>query len=365
MRNTGWKVARIASFLLYYSGGLRLFERIDRGPRPAPRCTVLSYHRVADEQPGYRDIALTAATLRSHLDFLLRRGYRFLTLSEYHAYLARDRPLDGDSVLITFDDGYRDNYESAFPMLRESGIPAAVFLCTGPLDGGPALWWDRLAGAVRSLRAAGVRGVPADAEISQRLADALQPGLTDSDRRASLAIGDAVDLLKTHSAADRERALVALERRAPSTDGRDGADGVMMTWDMAREMYAGGVAFGAHSVSHPAFSSLTPDEARREITESKAAIERELGGDVTAFAYPYGKEDFLGSTTAQTLSECGIAWAYTTENGRNEPGADPLSLKRNGMRDVPPYVLAARLSGIFEHPAFARLRGRVEGHESK
>jgi len=360
MRNTGWKIAGVASFLLHYSGGLRLFERIDRGREATPRCTVLSYHRVADEQPGYRDVAVAPDTFRAHIAYLVRRDYSFLSLAEYHEYLRGERRLDSDCVLITFDDGYRDNYAAAFPVLRDAGIPAAVFLCTGALEEGPPLWWDRVAGAVRSLRAAGVRSAPAGTGLPPHVAAALLPGLTAGDRRASLAIGDLVDLLKTAEPEERDRVLTALEHLAPLAH----AGGLMMTWDMAREMHAGGIAFGAHSVSHPAFSRLSTQEALGEIVGSKAAIERELGEDVTAFAYPYGKEDFLGTLTAESLREAGVQWAYTTENGLNDPGAPPLELRRNGMRDVPTYVLAARLSGIFEHPALARLRARMEGRRS-
>jgi peptidoglycan/xylan/chitin deacetylase (PgdA/CDA1 family) len=361
MRNTGWKVARAASFLLYYSGGLRLFERIARGKRPAPRCTVLSYHRVADDRPGYRDISVSPATLRSHLAYLRRRGYGFLSLSEYHAWLSGERVLECDSVLVTFDDGYRDNYSAAFPVLREFGIPAAVFLCTGPIETGTLLWWDRVAGAVRALRDAGEASAPAGPDLPAEIAEALRAGLEGDTRRASLAIGDLVDLLKASPAEDRERTIAALERLAPPLHAGD----LMLTWDMVREMHAAGIGFGAHSVTHPAFAGLSAEEARSEIAGSVSAIERELGEPVTAFAYPYGKEHFIGASTAAALRASGIRWAYTTENGWNAPGADPLALRRNGMRDVPAYVLAARVAGVFEHPALAGLRSRVEGRFSK
>jgi peptidoglycan/xylan/chitin deacetylase (PgdA/CDA1 family) len=322
---------------------------------------VLSYHRVADERPGYRDIAVAPRTLRAHIDFLRRRGYSFLSLSEYEEYLSGSRALERDSVLLTFDDGYRDNYSAAFPVLREFGIPAAVFLCTGPIDEDRLLWWDRVAAAVRSLRAAGTRAVVEAGDLPPTAVDTLRRGLAGDDRQASLAIGDLVDSLKSLSAEARERALAALERPAPPSNG----GGLMLTWDMVREMRSGGIGFGAHSVTHPAFSDLSAEEARAEISGSVSAIERELGERVTAFAYPYGKEDFIDTSTAQWLRECGIRWAFTTENGWNGPETDPMALRRNGMRDVPAFVLAARMSGIFEHPMLSRLRSRVERRPSR
>jgi hypothetical protein len=124
MAKAGWRIARTLSALLYFTGGLWLFERLDRGRRPEPRCTVLSYHRIARDPLGYHDIAVAPATFRKHLEYMLRHGFRFLSLSQYHEYLAGERPLDGDSVLITFDDGYRDNFTNAFPILQELVVRA-------------------------------------------------------------------------------------------------------------------------------------------------------------------------------------------------------------------------------------------------
>ncbi len=356
MSKVAWTVARAASFVLYFSGGLRVFERVDRGTRPTPRCVVISYHRVAWEQPGYHDIAVTPRTFRRHLEYLVRHGYGFLSLSQYHEYLAGQRTLDRDSVLITFDDGYRDNYTAAFPVLRDLGVPAAVFLCTGPIETNALLWWDRVALAVRSLRRVGVAGVDTDRELPEQVSALLLPALKGSDRRASAAIGHLVDFLKARPSDEREKIIVALERDAPLDSDRE----LMLTWDMVREMHRAGIEFGAHTVTHPVLSRLTVESARSEIADSKRSIERNVGVTVTAFAYPYGKSDYFDASTVDALRECGLLWAYTTENGRNDGRSDPLALRRNGMRDVPVHLLATRLAGVFEQPLLARLRARIE-----
>jgi peptidoglycan/xylan/chitin deacetylase (PgdA/CDA1 family) len=357
MPNTGWRLARAASLALYYSGGLRAFQRLDRKQRPGPRCTVLTYHRIAWDALGYHDLTVAPRTFRSHLEYMQLRGYRFLSLKEYEEYLAGRRPLDGDSVLLTFDDGYRDNYAAAFLVLRELGIPATVFLCTGPMESGLALWWDRVESVVRELRRGGVRTVAADPDVPEWVSALLRRSLVGSDRRASLALGTLIDLLRERPADELERVVAALERETPAVDGR----GLMLTWEMAREMRAGGVAFGAHSVTHPDFSQLSAQTMMSEILESKRCIERHLDCEVTSFAYPYGKTGHLTEAMVESLMASGFRRAFTTENGRNDPHADPFALRRNGMRDVPPYVLAARLAGVFEHPALEGLRRRVEG----
>ncbi len=305
--------ARALAFVLYYSGGLWVFERVDRTRRTGYRCLVINYHRIVCESLGYHDIAVSPAIFRSHLEYMVGRGFRFLSLQEYQAYLEGQLALECDSVLLTFDDGYRDNYESAFPILDELGIPAVVFLCTGSIQTPELLWWDRVVRVVRSLRHAGTTSIDADADIPKRAFEMLEQSLQGGDRRASIRIARMIDWLKDRSASSREDILLALERVAP-----DMADeGLMLTWDMVREMQAGGIAFGAHSVTHPIFSELTPQAARYEIVESKRCIEDRLGLPVTAFAYPYGKHGYFDTSTVVALREAGIKWAYTTENGVN------------------------------------------------
>jgi peptidoglycan/xylan/chitin deacetylase (PgdA/CDA1 family) len=357
MSGMGWTLARVASFALYYSGALRLFERADRRRDPGTRCTVLSYHRVQAEPFGYRDIAISPRTFRAHLGYLQRRGYRFLSLQEYGEYLAGDRALECDSVLITFDDGYRDNYTNALPALEAFGIPAAVFLCTGPLDSGTALWWDRIVGSVRSARHDGERTAPDARGIPENISHALARCLRGSDRAASRSVGGLIDKLKALPSEQRDRLVASLESVWPPCR----PDELMMTWDMVREMHAAGVGIGAHSITHPDFSRIATGAALLESAGSKRTIEEHLGVSVDSFAYPYGKDAYLTAASVEAVMESGFRWAFTTENGRNEPGADPYRLRRDGMRDVPAHVLAVRLSGVFEHPILWRLRSLVEG----
>ena len=357
MPNFEWAAAKALSFVLYYSGGLWAFERIDRWQRTNPRCTVVNYHRIVSEQVGYRDIAVDPVTFRSHLEYMVRRGYRFLSLEEHHAYLAGRLALGCDSILLTFDDGYVDNYTAAFPELRQLGIPAVVFLCTGPIETRTLLWWDRVVRVVQSLRRDGVRSYEANEDVSRAVSALLSGALKGSDVTACTLLGRLIDMLKDLPAARREPIIARLESDALVSEHGD----PMMTWEMVREMSDAGIAFGAHSVTHPVFSQLTPEAARFEILESKRCIEERLDEPVTAFAYPYGKRGYFDTTSVEALRACGLAWAYSTENGVDTPQSnDPYVLRRNGMRDVPEYVLAVRLAGVFESPVLAPLRAWIE-----
>lgn len=354
MAQRGWRIAQTLSAVLYYSGALWVFDRLDRLRAPGPRCTVLGYHRVASERVGYREICVAPETLRAHVRHLTTHGYDVLTLAEYTDYLAGRRRLTRDSVLLTFDDGYRDNFTEALPILRAAGVPATVFVVTGAIEG-PPLWWDRVAGAVRALRDAGATSLPGDVALIEPVAAMLADGLTGSDDAACTAIGAMIDHLKDLPAEERAGVLAALEGLAPAHE----VD-LMMTWAMLEQLRADGIDIGAHTVTHPMLSRLSADDARAEIEGSRHAVHQRLGIEATAFAYPYGKSEMFTDETVTLVGAAGFSLAFTTENGRDEPGTATYRLRRDGMRDVPAYVLAARLAGVFEHPALQWIRALIE-----
>jgi len=99
----------------------------------------------------------------------------------------------------------------------------------------------------------------------------------------------------------------------------------MLSWNQIREMQAGGISFGSHTLNHPRLSKIEADEARHEITDAKSALEDRLGAAVPSFAYPYGD---LSNETVEMVREAGHTLACSTRPGFNRPGSDPLLLRR-------------------------------------
>ena len=152
---------KLAKYLLLPGGWVFRALRPRRG-----EILILLYHRVDD---GVRqELAVTAADFAWQMDYLQRRNYRVITLDRACAMMragvgAAPAGLDGKSVVLTFDDGYADFYERAWPVLREHGFPCLVYLVAGFIETGLVFWWDRASGAsplmnwaqLRELAAAG------------------------------------------------------------------------------------------------------------------------------------------------------------------------------------------------------------------
>ena len=287
---------------------------------------VFNYHRVGDSSQSSFDRALWSAT---QVEFerqvrFLKRDFDVLRVDEL------DDVLSGKArrgVLITFDDGYRDNYELAWPVLTAHGVPATFFLTSGFLDDRPVSWWDEIAWMVH---------------VSQK---AELPPLFGIETPLSLSTSEArehtiVTLLRTYKRMPSTQTAEFLEQLSQLTgSGRcpqQVADSIWMTWDMVREMDQSGMDIGGHTVTHPILANTDPVEQETEIFESKRRIEQELGHAITAFSYPVGQPDSFNETTKQLLQSAGYQHAFSFYGGycKSHP-SDKYDLPRVS---VSPYV---------------------------
>lgn len=276
---------------------------------------VLNYHRIGNAAGSPFDRALFSATEET-----FDRQVRFLAqnfdvvglhdLGQVLRLESRRPGGRGRYVMITFDDGYRDNYLAAYPILRTYDAPAVFFLATGFLDQDRVPWWDDVAWMVRNSRQSGLAAN----------AWTIEPVRFDEPDRAHAIRG----LLRTYKSLSGRETDAFLDFLAEATgSGRcppELAADEWMTWNMVREMRAGGMAFGAHTVHHPVLANLSAEEQNHEICESQLRIEYELGEEITAFSYPVGKPGTFDASTCQVLLRLGFDWAFSYSGGYCRPG---------------------------------------------
>jgi len=277
----------------------------------------------------------------------LSQRYTVLPLGDAIRSL-RARDLPERAVTITFDDGYADNYEHAWPILKRYGLTATFFLVTRALDRELVLWWDAVAGVVERL-ANGESA--ARAAVSGRLPWPMKHILSDLDR-GTPASTVSLRLVQALNETPRDvRALVLARLGIAAPDPDDPASDIMMTWPQVREMNAAGVEFGAHTEAHEFLDQTDPQTARREIVGSVRTMTQRLGIPVKLFAYPRGR---FAPFILPALDEAGIEAAVTTEGGSNGPEQDPFRLKRIDAGYTSTHgrfsrnLFDAEIQGIFE-----------------
>ena len=290
-----------------YTGITRFIEAL-----PAqPSLLILNYHRVGDAANTPYDsgtFSCTTAEFDWQVGYLKHR-YPIINLEGavdiVHGRTAPSRT----SILLTFDDGYRDNFEQAFPVLRAHEVSATFFLPTAFVGTGLLPWWDIIAFIVKnSARNRITLSYPKPAEFD----------LTHPHRAETTAA--ILELFKQPSVTDTERFIQALEAACDFERPRDNAERCFLNWDEAREMQAGGMRFGSHSHTHEILSKQPYARQLEELQVSRGILERELRQPIDTLAYPVGHSDTFNAETFKALTEARYSTAFSFYSGVNIPG---------------------------------------------
>lgn len=304
---------------------------------------VINHHRVGDAAEDPLDRALYSATpegLEAQVAFLARH-FELVRAEELPALAATGR---GRYAALTFDDGYRDGYETVLPILEAYGAPATFFISTGFIDAPRVAWWDEI-----TWIACGSRRDVLD------LRPWLAAPLAAHDRAAREGAARAIAArYKSLPAAQAELLVETLARaagtgRAPAALAR----GLWMTWDMVRALAAAGMGIGGHTINHPVLSRLPPATQRREVAGCLARIEAQTGRRPRSFSYPVGTRDAFDGITRTALAAEGVTCAFSYYGGWCRFARwDPYDVPR---AYVGPATTPERLRAMVTLPAvFAR-----------
>jgi peptidoglycan/xylan/chitin deacetylase (PgdA/CDA1 family) len=309
---------------LHYSGADRLLAPLTRGVG-----AIFTLHHVHSQPPApfepNRILRVTPQFLEQAIAQIQCSGFEIVSLDDAHFRL-----LEGDRrpfACLTFDDGYRDNLEVAYPIFKRH-------ICTDFADGRGDLWWLALEKAIRRADSVGMR-----VDGSERRWRATNAAEKDA---AFHAIYWWLRRIKE----DDARALVAELCRAAGFDAGRLCTELVMGWDEIRRLAADPlVTVGAHTRRHFALAKLTLSEARDEIAYSLERIERELGKPCRHFSYPYGDERSAGEREFQLAREFAIRTAVTTRKGliQRRHAAAPTALPR------------VSLNGDYQHPRYVKV----------
>ncbi len=282
---------------------------------------ILNYHRVGEAAATPYDSG-TFSCNGAEFDWQigwLKKHFPILNLRQALDVVHGRATPKHTSVLITFDDGYRDNYDVAVPVLRRHDLSATFFLPTAFVGTGSLPWWDEIAYMLKRTEQPRVRLIyPAKAEFD--LAD------------RPTAIRNVLNFYKQAGSLDTEQFLndlaAATDRERPGAT----AERCFLNFDEAREMQVAGMSFGSHTHTHEILSKHTYARQLEELTVSRGILERELGGEIDTLAYPVGQPNCFSEDTYAALRAAKYSTAFSFYKGVNVPGSiAPLDVLRAGV----------------------------------
>jgi peptidoglycan/xylan/chitin deacetylase (PgdA/CDA1 family) len=287
------------------------------------------YHRVlpqdsparTTEQPG---MYVSPETLDLHLNEL-KRYFELVHLDDWLQRAKRGASLPRLGCAITFDDGWRDNYEFALPVLVKHGAPATIFLVSSYIGTSYLFWPNRL---MRLLQKSFAE--PGSVTFPKPLRRMVSPLLVAAASRGELRIEDA-DAVVQRAKEWNEEEVRALVETAATSCNSDGDVSEILSRDQVEKMGATRlVKFGSHTATHFRLGGrIAGQDLAREIIGSRTALRDLCGQDIGLFCYPDGET----STESIDLVRGHYLGAVTTRRGWHHPSSDPYLIRRIGVHE--------------------------------
>lgn len=324
------KIKRLALKTLHFSGSFALARSLTR-----KNLAVLTYHRVIPDELAGKDRprnSLFASEFAGQIAYLARR-YHIVNGAMFQEFLLGNTTLPANSVLLTFDDGYENNYSVAWPILRRYNGSAVFFVTTDFIDRQGWLWLDELDGWLGNISFHDIFDWLRQHQLACNLTDKYQ-------FRA---------WLKTLRRLRRGKLLRKLQKDLTRTANTETHTIVTkpMSWDNVREMHAAGMTIGSHTTKHDILATCPEEEVQMELTASRARIEEEIASECWCFSYPNGEANDFHQSDKKAIQKAGYLCAFTQIDGFVSDSFDPYALPRISVPDSgDPLVFRSHVSGV-------------------
>jgi peptidoglycan/xylan/chitin deacetylase (PgdA/CDA1 family) len=318
------------AFLIFYSGFLNLYLYLRRKLSSLPDFTILMYHRVVDVEHNRENHFLPGmvtleSTFSKQMNYL-KKNYNVISLDVLIGYLKYKKNLPPGSIIITFDDGWRDNYLFAFPLLKKYDLPATIFLSTDYI-GTSKMFWFHVVGFI----------LQAGALTSQKMTDILNgfDQIRPEEKRAiiqSFATADVfIEKLKRIKPEIQEKIIVEMMKESNIRMNEIDNRRWMLDWEEIKKMGQDQIYFGSHARSHRILTYLNLAEIKKELIQSKRTIEEKTKRPADYFAYPNGDYTPQIKELVKEVGYLGACAAGKTKKKQDE--IDRFTLPRTGIHE--------------------------------
>jgi len=289
---------------------------------------ILAYHRIIEEsskveldQFPYEELNISSysSEFEQQMNYI-KKKFTTISFKDLKTHLNEGIKLPNNAVIITFDDGYKDNYSTAYRILRAYNLKATFFVPVGLMGGKGIIEVEKLTYAIKMSKKTII-------DMSMMGLGRIKIDSSENKIRAKQLLIHEIRKMEEEIRREIvENILYQLSVEIPI----DLANMLMLDWEDVKEMKKGGMEFGSHSMSHPILSRITKDRLREEVMGSKILLESMIEDEICAFAYPAGgKKEYFGEREKDAVKEAGYSFGVSYINGlENVKKMDNYAVKR-------------------------------------
>jgi len=328
------KYLRVVLYTICFYCGIFFMVRFIANMR-GNRTTILTFHRVGENTNGEITHSLPTSFVSKRnferIITFLTKYYNVISLSDYLNLGDRKNKITKNSVLITFDDGYKDIYENGFSILKKYKVPATVFLTSSFIGSNNLFWWDHLYALCKNCTVnSSLQKLPNEV-YSKHIQKKLYTIFAIDKKERNQLIWSLITELQDYNHSELQLLMDDLTKRFDYDLDVLKKENKMLSWENIRELKTVGITFGSHTRSHLFLNgSLSKDVVHDEVHGSKLDIEDNLNSEVFAFAYPGGK---ISQRLKEIVKKNGYKVACTQRPGINSKEEDIFALKRINIWD--------------------------------
>lgn len=320
-----------------FLGSARRFM-LNRFDSPA---LVLLYHRVTRLEWDPHLLAVSPGNFYEQVNYL-RKNCALLTIEEFYHILSQRKKFPRKAVVLSFDDGYADNYHEALPILESLQSQALFFITTSNLDSDRELYWDDLERIVM-----GNHALPPNIEIEHKDGH-IQLDLRTQESRKKTYIF-LCPLLRFAPTDERTRIMDYLRAMTGLSVAGRPSHRMLSNNELQAFSRSSSVVIGAHTHNHPSLAVLPYAEQLKEIQLSKEILEALTGNTIPYFSYPYGSKQDYNNNSVKACRELGFKMVFSNHYGQVHSWTDTMRVPRVLVRDWNKQQFAQHLSKFFSY----------------
>jgi peptidoglycan/xylan/chitin deacetylase (PgdA/CDA1 family) len=303
------------SKLLTLTGGINYFwNKLPNG------VYAFNYHRIGDKDKSPFDRAIFSCTEQAFEQqiIVLKQHFKIINTIELAKLIKRNDKVNDRFAVITFDDGYLDNFTIALPILKKHQVTAVFYLTTDFLDSNKITWWDEIAYLLRKSVGNEYQLPKSNYTytlVKENIDNIIRNIMSEIKQTKYFSVLDALENIRMKFPLAHQT-LLAEEHQ------------LFMNWQQANELLIQGMEVGSHTLTHPILSQIGIEQHEKEIVDSKLLLEQRLNCKINSIAYPVGRYYCYNEQTIEFTLAAGYKIAFNNEPGFHRSIDNALDINR-------------------------------------